>query len=320
MLNEILYHVISNKASLILLGVAFIVLVFTLLSSLSPSRVRVKRRVIQQDSKLSGFAVKLISKSSMLEKIKNNIRVQLGLITSKSDSKNDYYASFTVFILIILALVALVFIILSDIPIMIKPLLYIGSIIIPYFFISVFLKGRRKRIYNDFPEFVSIYITKYVSIKNTKEALRKSIAETPLSIRHEIKRLVNSMNNSDDYYKALDEFDTRVDYVMCTAFVALLKTGYKTSTDIIPSLLDLETYIAQERLENQRKGEQLKDKKANLYFLMIGMAGAYYFISTKFGERAMNYYWHTIQGQGIIAGCIISAVVTILVIIIEDSL
>lgn len=320
MLNYFINILYINKTALCAFLLALLILVRVIVESISPKRVKVKRRVIQKNSKMVTFIEKTMSKAPILNQMKEHIRVQLGLVTSKSNSKNEYYANITVFFLISFAIIEAVIIAFTRIPAIFKPLLAILGLVIPYLIINLFIKSRRKKIYNDFPQLVSIYVSKYQITKNTKEALRKSIPDLPNTLRHEIKRLTNVMNASDSYDKALDEFDARVDYLMCTAFVAILKTGYKTNGDIIDSLMELESYIAQERLDEKKKEEQLKDKKWNLYFFIAAMPLAYYVIVSKFQDKAINFYWHTMQGQAVMAGCFIFSIIAIVLIIIEDSL
>lgn len=320
MANQIIHYIISTPVTLVLLGTAFLLSFFTILAIIKPKRVKVKKRIIEQDSKVLKLVERVISKIPILTKMKNSIRIQLGLLTSKSDVKNELYASIIIVAILGLFSISLILVVFLKIPILFKTLILILCIIIPYEIIIIIIKRRRKRIYNDFPELVSVFIAKYASTRNTKESLRKSIPDIPYTLRHEIKRLVNSMNHADHYFKALDEFDTRVNYLMCTAFVALLKAGYKTNNDIIQSLLELENYISQERLEEQRRIEQSKDKNENLYFLMFAMIVVYFFIVNKVGEKAINFYWHTIQGQMILAGCIGFSILALIVMMIEDSI
>ena len=318
--NELIDFMLGNITVLFLLGIAFLILLFTVFSIINPKRVKVKKRIMQQDSAFSQRVDKLINKVGFLTKIRESIRIQLGLVTSKSEVRNEYYASVMVFSIMMLFACALVITLFIDIPLMFKPLLLLICVLTPYLLMTIYVKARRKKIYNDFPELVSVFIAKYASTQNTKEALRKSIPDLPYSLKHEVKRLVNSMNHAESYFKALDEFDMRVNYVMCTAFVALLKAGYKTNHDIIHSLLDLESYISQERLESHRKVEELKDKKANIYFLIVSMIVTYFGMVNRLGEKAINFYWHTMQGQMVVAACIIFSIISIAVIAIEDAL
>lgn len=318
--TEYISFITGNLTVLVLLALALMILFTVIISTITPKRVKVKKRIMQQNSKFSQRIVNVIDKIAILSKLRDFVRIQLGLITAKSDVKNEYYASMLVFYLgsfFIASSLATFFI---SIPLMFKPLLIILIIIVPHLFMAMYIKSKRKRIYNDFPELVSVFISKYVSTQNTKEALRKSIPDLPYSLRYEVKRLVNSMNHAESYFKALDEFDTRVNYVMCTAFVALLKAGYKTNNDIIQSLLDLEGYISQERLESQRKVEELKDKKANIYFLIASMVVTYFGMVNRLGDKATNFYWHTIQGQTIVAACIVFSIIAFAMIIVEDTL
>lgn len=317
---EIINYMEGNIPVLILLAFALITLLSIVFSMISPKRVKVKKRIMQQNSKFSQKIVNVINKVAILTKLRDFVRIQLGLITSKSDVKNEYYASMMVFYLGSFFIASFIVTLFLSMPLMFKPLILILCILVPHLFMVMYIKGKRKKIYNDFPELVSVFISKYVSTQNTKEALRKSIPDLPYSLRYEVKRLVNSMNHAESYFKALDEFDTRVNYVMCTAFVALLKAGYKTNNDIIQSLLDLEGYISQERLESQRKVEELKDKKANIYFLIACMVVTYFGMVNRLGDKATNFYWHTIQGQAVVAGCIIFSIVSITMIVVEDTL
>lgn len=320
MARQIINYIISTPVTLVLIGIAVLTFIFTIISIIKPSRVKVRKRIIEQDSKFSMLAQKVINKITILARMKETISIQLGLVTAKSDIKNDLYASVIVISILGFFSATLVLVAFLDIPILFKPLVLVSCVVIPYAIVTMIIRKKRKKIYNDFPELVSVFIAKYASTRNIKESLRKSIPDLPYTLRHEVKRLVNSMNHADNYFKTLDQFDIRVNYIMCTAFVALLKAGYKTNHDIIQSLLDLESYISQERLEEHRKVEQLKDKKANLYFLMIAMVGAYFGIVNRLGEKAINFYWHTIQGQLILAGCVIFSILTIVVIMLEESL
>lgn len=320
LLRDIISQITGNIFTLCLVELAFLILFFTLMSIISPKRVKVRKRIIQQDSKFALFTEKVIGKSIILTKMKETIRIQVGLVSSKSDHKNHYYASVTVFVILGLALVEAVAIMIAPIPIVFKPLSIIVGFVFPYMFVTAYITGRRKRIYNDFPELVSIFIAKYAGNKNIKEGLKKSIPDLPNSLRHEIKRLINSMNTAEDYTKTLDEFEIRVNYVMCTAFVAILKTAYKTNTDIISSLLELETYISQERLENQRKVEQLKDKKGNIYMLIGAIVVTYFGVVSRLQEKAINFYWHTLTGQALMGAAFICCIAAIGGILLEDYL
>lgn len=319
-INELVGFMLRNLIVLLLLGIAFVILLLTVISIIMPKRVKVKKRIMQQDSVFSKKIDQLINKIGFLSKMRNSIRIQLGLVTSKSELKNEYYANIIVFSIVILFTVVLFITFFINIPIIFKPLLLIICILIPYLFVTIYIKSKRKRIYNDFPELVSVFIAKYAGTQNTKEALRKSIPDLPHSLKYEIKRLVNSMNHAESYFKALDEFDMRVNYVMCSAFVSILKAGYMTNHDIIYSLLDLENYICQERLKEQIKVEELKDKKANIYFLIVSMIVVYFGMVNRMGQKAINFYWHTIQGQAVLAACIILSIISMIVIAIEDTL
>ena len=320
MFNYFLAFLLGNKVAFGALVLAFMILIGTAIESISPKHVKVKRRIIQKDSKLAIYAENIVSKLPMFISLRNHMRIQLGLVTSKNDNKNEFYANMMVFGLIGLAIAESVGVLFIGIPGIFKPFLVILGLVIPYMIANIYINVKRKKVYNYFPELVSVYISKYQSSKNIKEALRMSIPDLPIVLRHEIKRLTNSMNSSTSYNKALDEFDARINYIMCTAFVALLKTGYTTNGDIIESLMELETYISQERLEEQRKIEQLKDKKINLYLFIGAMPISYYAIVSKLQERAINFYWHTVQGQAVMGGCILFSIVTIVFIIVEDSL
>lgn len=319
--NEVLNGILTNFLSLFFIAAAFLLAVSNIFTSINPKHIKVKKRLITQDSRLIEIARKVISKNIILSKLNDRIRIQLGLITSKGEVKNEIYAvriMISLFMFIIVESTYIVFF--TKYPFLFKPLLILLGIIIPYVLIDAYLRTLRKRIYNDFPELVSIFITKYASKRNVKEALKRSIPELPKNLRYEVKRLVNTMNHAESYYRALDEFDERVNYVMCTAFVALIKTAFKTNADIIENLMELENYIAQERLESQRKVEQLKEKKMNLYLIMAAMPGAYYLIVNRLQEKAINFYWHTIMGQTVIGLSILFSIITIVAILLEDHL
>lgn len=320
MITQIITGLFNNKVTLALLGVASLILITTGLSILKPKRVKVKRRIIEEDSKFSNFIDNVIGKNIFLSKIKEFIRIKLGLTTSKSDVKNGFYATLIIFSILSLFIIAVISTFILKISLMFKFIVLISSILIPFIIISFYIKIKRKKIHSDFPELVSVFIAKYATTRNIKEALKKSIPDLPISLRHEIKRLVNSMNHAESYFKALSEFDSRVDYIMCTAFIALLKTGYKTNTNIIESLLELENYISQERQEAEDKAEDIRDKKNNIYFLIGAIAVSYFFIVNRLGHTAINFYWHTIEGQLVIAGSIMFSLIAIIAIILEENI
>jgi len=321
MLIEIVSNIINNLFAKILILISILMILSTIYSMIMPKRVKVKKRLAQQDSKYIVYADNFISKIEFLENIRNRVKINLGLITSKSENKNKLYATILMIFAFIFILAEFFLIIyFLNAPLFIEILLFIVSAILPYFFINIYIKSKKKQIYNDFPQLVSLFISKYASSNNIKESFRKCLDDIPKSLKHEIKRLINSMTTSEGYNTALDDFDARVDYTMCTAFVALIKGAYKTNTDIIENLMELENYISQERLESQRKVEQLRDKKWNLYFLMGSMVIAYFAMTKVFKEKAINFYWHTIEGQTVISACIIFSIIVIGALIIEDKI
>lgn len=287
---------IRENKLLSLIGIAAIVLIISSFTY-GEKKITLKKKSIVRHSLISKRVTAVINKIPALSRIRDKIATNLALLTQKNSKTNKIYANNIITILIFF------YTIISVISVIVFRFWFL-KIIVPLviisltIFILVTLFNKKRNIAKrDFAEVISVFTTQYAVNLNVLKALQLSMYYIPRSHKYEFSRLITSMQSSEDYIAALDEYAQRIDYIMAYLFVEILKTNYIKNDNILYALVDLQNSISLEKKTLLQRTNTLKDKKSNIYFALVFIICAILIGIYLLEDYAINFYFKSFLGQ-----------------------
>jgi Flp pilus assembly protein TadB len=271
-----------------------------------------KRRKIAKHNIIAEYLSGLIDKIEFIRDIRDNLTIDLALITSKNSKTNKIYATniISIFILVAAILIMLSVILINNIILKLSaPILCI--VILPLF-LSYIINSKRKKARGEFAEVISSFTSQFALSFNILTALQKSINDIPGVHKYEFARLITAIQSTDDYIKAIDEYALRINTNLCYVFAEILKASIYNNEGTLEGLIELENLITVEKQSQAQRVNKLKKRNSNIVLWFI-LCVVFTIMDFKLmGSFVSNFYGNTFIGQIVI---IIGVVVTLVVFI-----
>ena len=286
---------INNKIFFLLILISLI-LIFT--STINKKVTLKKRKGEMKNSKIFEWLSTYIDKNKFIANQRNKLTINLALITNKSHKNNKIIANniISAYVSFFIITILISFLFIKNLIFIIIVSLFI--IIIPLWYMIIFFKKKRLKARNDFGEVVSIFTTHFAYEKNILNALNSSKGEIPETHKYEFIRLITSMQADTDYINAVNEYENRINYTLCSVFCEILKSSMFNTDGTLEGLIELENLISIEKKSQQIRVNKLDKRKNNIYL----------WIFLNFVFLAINYallgslvikefFLHTFAGQ-----------------------
>lgn len=316
---------INNRNIPIIISIVGILIIISQFISFKGERkVTVERRTSKnssyQSTVIRTFLMKFISKNEWLSKSRDTLQFNLGYLLSSSDRKNKelatvYLTNYIIFCVTEMAIIILI----PKMLILVKLGIILTLLLLQSFIYRFVINGKKLTLVNYFPLMLSPFITNYVDTHNINETFSKSLSEVPDCYKLHIKRIINEVYSGISLTKALESLDKRVDYALCSSFVAIIRGSNATDRDISDNLISLELLIATDRANYKKNKDLLKDKKVNIFFWIGCILAELIFMGNYFKTYTGNYFLTTIEGQALLIGSVFAIAFAIILIIIADK-
>lgn len=303
-----------NPIKLLGLFLMFFSSLIIFISIINRLKCRIKTRgdILNRKIKFYNKIDTIISKVKILNKIKEKLQLEYGVINSSTENKNRIKAIKTIFYMTVTTLI-LAFILAFVIKIWyLFILISIAIAVFPYIILFAVLDLKLSKLNKQFPEAVNIFITKYTSEKNKDKALQRTYIELENPIRYEFMRLARMMANKGNILEAVNGFTKRVNYIWAEVFGELLILNHTTVEDIGDELNELSILMAEDQtLEAHKKAEITETKSVNIVVALLVFAAIIFNISVFKGE-AINIYFERYIGLASISIGIVIVIICLI--------
>lgn len=304
-------------------AVAFIVLALIFfISTIMPeirlfNNVKVKKKVVYTSSRIQTLK-ELILKSSTLRKIHNRLTIKIGLIKLCSEKEcEDIAVKYIVAYILEIVILMMLTLILKTINTLFIDIMCLAA---PLLIFNTKIAISRSKLKDEFINFIGVFTLKYSSTKSVKDALSQTIPEVSENMRVHLIRLVNSMNTNASREKAFTDFSDRMNYIMCSSFVAIINSANTSSDNLLPSLLKLENQIINERTKERKLNQKYSERKNELLFwvlINIAIYICYFYFSP---QIANSFFIYSGLGQALLIGNVLYIIVVILILLVEKHI
>lgn len=279
-----------------------------------------KRKDSVKHIKILATFCKYIENVKFIKSKRDELSINLALITHKNTKTNKIYADniISLFIAFMLFTIVGTTIFIKNIILkLLLPILFI--VVIPLIFDRV-IERKRMKAKSDFKEVISIYTSKYSYCLNIIKAFERSIKDIPSSHKYEFTRLISSFKARGDYIKALNEYALRINDNFCYAFVEIIKASYFDNTQTINALIELENAISIDKKNELNRINKTGQNKMQIYFWMICIVVFGLLEYKILGSFAINFFTNTFSGQALMLVVIVAVMLVFITMHIVDRI
>lgn len=314
----------NSRIPIILTVLGLVIFLSSVISFKVSRKVQVEKRkstyMKRKNSFIRLLLIKFIEGSEFFTELQNKLAFNLGYLYPTSEKKNkekalDWLVNFCIFFIFEFVLVL---ILIPKLGLFLKLIIIFAIYISQVVTFKLYISGKKANLKNYFPLMLSPYIPAYVDTQNIKESFKKALNEMPSIYHIHIQRIINEVNSGVSISTSLENFERRVDYVLCSSFVAIIKGATISNKDIADNLVNLQILVATDRANDKKTKERLKDRKGNLYFLCVAIICELVFVGNYVKTANGNYFLTTADGQAYLLLSIGSILIAIILIILAD--
>lgn len=307
--------IFSSRIIILISAITGILLLLSSTFSIRSTRkVVLKKRVGTKQSKLNALINTFLDKLDNIEffnEIFDKGQFIYGYFSAKDERKNRALSKMLLFkglIFNILLLIVLAILIKQPIIVIFSVLIII---MIEFLYISSSVAKKKQILKDEFHILIREFISSYIINSNVRRAFESTIKDLSPEYQVHVSRLVNQLTTVSDIEEAFINFNKRIDYPLCACFVSIIQTSFKDNSNVITNLLDLQSIVDDERMNEKKRTSALASSNNGIYFWIVLcifeiIAGGTY-CKTPVG----NYFLTTYTGQNLLIATVIFIIMSL---------